>query len=177
MHWYWIDRITAFESRKRAEAIKAITLGEDHLHDHFQFYPVMPASLVVEGLAQTAGMLVSESNGYRTKVVLAKITQIIFHEMEFVPGDTLVYEALLEALRDDGAVVSVSVRKKGKLVAEGNLVFAHLGNSAVSGSSFSDKMLFEDGDLLKMMKVFRAYEVAVDENGNALKMPDMAISE
>ncbi len=43
MHWYWIDQITVFESQKRAESVKCISLAEDHLHDHFRFHPVMPA--------------------------------------------------------------------------------------------------------------------------------------
>lgn len=172
MHWYWIDRITVFESRTRAEAIKAITLAESHLHDHFQYHPVMPASLIIEGLAQTAGLLVGEANGYTTKVVLAKIPKIVFHETEFVPGDTLTYEAILEALRGDGAMVSVRAKKEGRLVAEGELVFAHLGDT-ISSHAFSNKMLFEDGDMIKMMRVFRAYEVAVDADGNRLQIPEI----
>ncbi|RYG85510.1 beta-hydroxyacyl-ACP dehydratase, partial [bacterium] len=33
MRWIWIDKFVAFESRKRAVAVKAVTLAEDHLHD------------------------------------------------------------------------------------------------------------------------------------------------
>ncbi len=50
-----------------------LTLAEEHLHDHLPGYPVMPASLIIEGLAQTGGILVGEAGGFAEKVVLAKI--------------------------------------------------------------------------------------------------------
>ena len=75
MRWYWIDRFTEFESGRRAKAVKNITLAEDHLHDHFPGYPIMPNSLVIEGMAQTGGLLVCESTGFREKVVLAKLSK------------------------------------------------------------------------------------------------------
>ena len=79
MRWVWIDRFVEFESGSRAKAIKNITLAEEHLHDHFPGFPVMPAALMLEGLAQTGGILVGEANDYREKVVLAKIPRAIFH--------------------------------------------------------------------------------------------------
>ena len=71
MRWYWIDRFIEFESGSRAKAVKNVTLAEDHLHDHFTSYPMLPNSLVVEGLAQTGGLLVCEHNHFAEKVVLA----------------------------------------------------------------------------------------------------------
>ena len=59
MRWFWIDRFIEFEAA-RAKAIKNISLGEEHLHDHFPGYPVMPNTLIVEGMAQTGGLLVCE---------------------------------------------------------------------------------------------------------------------
>lgn len=166
MHWHWIDRFTVFESRRRAEALKAVTLAEDHLHDHFQYHPVMPASLIIEGLAQTCGLLAGEANGYRTKVVLAKIPKIRFHELEAVGGDLLTYKVKMEALREDGAMFTVEAWKGETLMAEGELVFAHLSDNA-----FSDKNLFEDGDLIKMMRIFGAYDIGIDQEGNPLPVP------
>ena len=48
MRWYWIDRFLEFESGRRATAIKNVSLAEDHLHDHFPHYPMIPHSLVIE---------------------------------------------------------------------------------------------------------------------------------
>ena len=59
MRWFWIDRFSELVSGKTATAIKTISLSEEHLHDHFCGIPTMPNSLILEGMAQTAGMLVS----------------------------------------------------------------------------------------------------------------------
>ena len=58
MRWTWIDRFAAFESGKSAIAVKNLSLAEDHFADHFPGFPVMPAPLILEGLAQTGGILV-----------------------------------------------------------------------------------------------------------------------
>ena len=61
MRWIWIDKFIAFESGKRAVALKNVTMAEEHLHDHFPGFPVMPEALMIEGMAQTAGILVGEA--------------------------------------------------------------------------------------------------------------------
>jgi 3-hydroxyacyl-[acyl-carrier-protein] dehydratase len=166
MHWFWIDRITVFESQKRAEAYKAVTLAEDHMHDHFRFVPMMPGSLVIEGIAQTAGLLLHEAKGYKEKVVLAKIPKFIFHQVDIRPGDVLHYKVQLEIFREDGGVASAWAYRDGQLIAEGELMFAHLGNE------FSDQSLFADGDMMQMMRIFRVFEVAVNADGSKLCDPE-----
>ena len=170
MHWSWIDRFIEFESPKRAKAIKAITLAEDHLHDHFPFFPVMPASLIIEGVAQTGGLLVSEVNGYREKVVLGKLPKFVFHNTIAVPGDVLTYSVEVKNLSQDGAIVEATVHNGAELMAEGELVFAHLQ------SGFSETTLFEEGSLIDMMRIFGVYEIGIDENRNRLIDPELAKS-
>ena len=64
MRWMWIDKIIDFEAGNRLSAVKNVSLSEEHLHDHFaaderfEAQPIMPASLIIEGMAQTAGILV-----------------------------------------------------------------------------------------------------------------------
>ena len=169
MHWYWIDRITVFESQRRAESVKVITLAEDHLHDHFKYIPMMPGSLVIEGIAQTAGLLLHEAKGYKEKVVLAKIPKFIFHQVDLRPGDVLNYKVQLEMIREDGGVASAWAYRNGELFAEGELMFAHLGNE------FSSQTLFADGDMVQMMRIFRVFEVAVAPDGS--KLPDPELTE
>jgi 3-hydroxyacyl-[acyl-carrier-protein] dehydratase len=73
MRWIWIDKFLEFESGKRAVALKNVTLAEEHLHDHFPGFPVMPECLMIEAMAQTAGILVGEARKFQEKVILAKI--------------------------------------------------------------------------------------------------------
>jgi len=78
MRWIWIDKFVEFESGRRAVAVKNVTLAEEHLHDHFPGFPVMPETLMIEAMAQTAGILVGQARGFQEKVILAKIKKAIF---------------------------------------------------------------------------------------------------
>ncbi|HMP16878.1 MAG TPA: beta-hydroxyacyl-ACP dehydratase, partial [Gemmatales bacterium] len=90
MRWIWVDRFTEFTSKKAAKSIKNLSLAEDHFAHHFPGYPVMPVSLMLEGLAQTGGILVGEANNFEEKVVLAKIVRANFSR-EAWAGETLQY--------------------------------------------------------------------------------------
>src|SRR5580693_3117273 len=107
MRWFWIDRFLEFESGKHATAIKCVSLAEDYLHDHFPNHPIFPKSLVIEGLAQTGGLLVCEHNGFTEKVILAKVPKVVFH-CEAEPGDTLTYHTKIESLSNEGAQVTAT---------------------------------------------------------------------
>src|SRR5437879_8642000 len=104
MRWIWIDRFLAFESKKSARALKNLSLAEDYFADHFPGYPVMPATLILEGLAQTGGILVGEANDFREKVVLGKIPSARVHR-DALAGEQLVYAVEMLNLRPEGATV------------------------------------------------------------------------
>lgn len=125
MRWIWIDRFTAFEPGRSAVATKCLSLAEDHFADHFPGFPVMPASLIIEGLAQTGGILVGEVNQFREKVVLGKILAAKFHR-EVLAGETLTYSVTVVDLRDEGAVVRGVVTCGTDAVGEVDIFFAHL---------------------------------------------------
>ena len=147
MRWIWIDRFVKFESGKTAQAVKNITLAEEHLHDHFPGYPVMPAALIIEGMAQTAGILACEASGFKEKVVLAKITKAVFEGLA-VPGDTLLFTANVEEINEQFAVTAgdVSLSRAGcdgeksqsKHLATINLIFSHLDQN-IAGKKFPEK--------------------------------------
>src|SRR5436309_15705321 len=104
MRWIWIDRFLEFHSGRSAKAVKNLSLAEDHFADHFPGFPVMPAALILEGLAQTGGILVGEANQFREKVVLAKVPVAKFHR-EAMAGEQLAYRVDVLDLRPEGAVV------------------------------------------------------------------------
>lgn len=164
MRWYWIDRFIEFESGRYARAIKNISLAEDHLHDHFSAYPCMPTSLVIEGMAQTGGLLVSEVNHFAEKVVLAKVPKVRFH-CDAVPGDTLVYTTTIESISAQGAKVNAVSHKGDVLHAEAEIVFAHL-NHPDKGS------LFAPETFLQMLRLLGAFRVGRAADGSPLVPPE-----
>src|SRR5271163_4589601 len=138
MRWIWIDRFLDFQSGKSARAVKNLSLAEDHFADHFPGYPVMPACLMLEGLAQTGGILVGEANDFREKVVLAKITSAHF-QREAIAGEILWYDVEILTLRPEGASVAgkvyavppdhTSAEPPAEPFAQAEIFFAHLDKS------------------------------------------------
>ncbi len=167
MRWYWIDRFLEFESGRYAKAVKNVSLAEDHLHDHFPGYPLVPNSLVIEGLAQTGGLLICEYNQFSEKVVLAKVPKAAFH-CEATPGDALVYTAKVDYIRPEGAMVTATSHKGGVLHAEAELVFAHLNDSRLAS-------LFDPETFLRMMRLLGAFNVGHAADGSRLTPPKWMI--
>ncbi|MGD0653543.1 MAG: 3-hydroxyacyl-ACP dehydratase FabZ family protein [Thermoguttaceae bacterium] len=163
MRWYWIDKFIEFESGRYAKAVKCISLAEEHLHDHFSFYPMIPNSLVIEGMAQTGGLLISEHNQFSEKVVLAKIPKARFY-CDAVPGDTLIYTTTIEYIKDEGAMVSATSYKGDILHAEAEIVFAHLNDPRLG-------TLFEPETFLRMMRMLGAFDVGHAADGSRLVPP------
>jgi 3-hydroxyacyl-[acyl-carrier-protein] dehydratase len=164
MRWFWIDRYTEFESGRRATAIKNVSLAEEHLHDHFPGAPVMPNSLVLEGLAQTGGLLVAEHGAFQERVILAKVATARFH-FSAVPGDTLCYRTVIEDIHQDGAVVSGTSHVGERLQAEVQLFFVHLEEDRAG------KWLFDPASLLAMLKLLGVFDVGRDAHGRPLEIP------
>jgi 3-hydroxyacyl-[acyl-carrier-protein] dehydratase len=63
---------------------------------------MMPASLMLEGMAQTAGILVGSVRQFKEKVILAKVTEAIF-ESDVFPGQSIRYDAKIDRIDDMGA--------------------------------------------------------------------------
>lgn len=154
MRWIWIDRFVEFQSGSHATAIKNVTLAEDHLHDHFPGFPVMPGSLIMEGLAQTGGILLGESKQFRHIVVLAKVPRMTYHSWA-CPGDTLTYTARLTNSGEEGGCVECAAHVGQRLVAEGEIFFAHLAQKD-GGPKIDQKNFVFTTRLLGVLNVGKA---------------------
>jgi 3-hydroxyacyl-[acyl-carrier-protein] dehydratase len=164
MRWFWIDRFTEFERGRRAVAIKSVSLAEEQLDGYSPGFPIMPASLIIEGMAQTAGLLIGEMEGFAPRVVLAKIGKAVFHRPA-MPGDILRYEATIADVKGDGALASCRGTIDGELVAEVELMFAFLDERFPSGP------LFEPVDFAAMLRSFHMYDVGRTADGQPLELP------
>jgi 3-hydroxyacyl-[acyl-carrier-protein] dehydratase len=153
VRWIWIDRFELFEPGVRAVAVKNVSLAEDHIHDHFPGYPIMPTSLMIEGLAQTAGILVGEARNFEEKVILAKVKRAAFHSIVY-PGETVRYDARIEQLTESAASTAGRITVGDELVGEVEIVFSHIDQN-MRGLEFPDENFVFTDAFISLLNAFR----------------------
>lgn len=119
-----VDRILEVEPGVRAVGLKNVTMNEPYFVGHFPGYPVMPGVLIVEALAQvgSVAMLMVEAN--KGKIgFFAGIDGFRFRD-QVKPGDTLTLEVEITRLKGPIGKGKATATVEGKVVAEGELMFA-----------------------------------------------------
>ncbi|SRR5690606_9789332 len=157
MRWIWIDKFLSFESGKSAVAVKHATLAEEHLHDLYPDFPIVPHSLMVEGFAQTAGILVGEARKFAEKVILAKITRATFHRL-VRPGDAIEFHARIDQLSEHGASTSGQILCDGQTVAEIEMMFSHIDQN-MSGLAFPEHNFVFTDQFKQLLETYRCGDV------------------
>jgi 3-hydroxyacyl-[acyl-carrier-protein] dehydratase len=165
MRWMWIDRVVELVPRERLVAVKNVSLAEEHLHDHFAArpatdrspalapLPVMPACFIIEGMAQSAGILVGHAGAFREKVVLAKVNTVELSR-DATPGTTLRYTATIERMDESGAatrgVVELLEWSAGaamptaQTIGRIDLMFSHLDKNMAGAEFPSHNFVFSE---------------------------------
>ncbi len=164
MRWFLIDRFEKFISGQQATAVKAISMTEPAVDDYSVTFPRYPSSLIVEGIAQAGGILVSQIHDFKHRVVLAKINHSTFNFFA-VPGDRLVIDVQILNLQKFGAVVSGLSKVSDHVQAEVELVFAYLGDD------FEGVELFEPGGFCRVLRSLKLFDVGVNPNGTPIAVP------
>ncbi len=119
-----VDRIIELEVGKKAVGIKNVTINEPFFQGHFPDYPVMPGVLIVEALAQVGAVAILSVEENKGKIgLLAGLDGFRFKE-QVKPGDTLVLEVELTRVRASIGKGRGVAKVNGKVVAEGDLMFA-----------------------------------------------------
>jgi len=152
MRWIWIDRFVEFTPGVSATAVKNVSLAEEHLHDHWEDFPVMPVSLMIEGMAQTAGILVGQARNFQEKVVLAKVSKAEFAEL-VVPGDQLKYQARIETITAQAASTRGIVFKNDRQIGTVDLMFSHIDQN-MAGLKFPKENFVFTGQFLRLLAGF-----------------------
>jgi 3-hydroxyacyl-[acyl-carrier-protein] dehydratase len=131
MRFLLIDRITAWEPGRSAEAVKTVAMSEDLFDDHFPLRPIFPGVLLVEGMAQLAGLLLEEGvrreTGRNVKALMSIVERAKFRRV-VRPGDRLAYRVEVLSVNEAGGRVAARARldgdaRDGADVADCHLVF------------------------------------------------------
>jgi beta-hydroxyacyl-ACP dehydratase FabZ len=117
-----VDRIVELEG-ERIVGIKNVTANEPFFQGHFPDFPVMPGVLIVEAMAQTAGVLVLQNMEDRhNKLVLLVAVENARFRRPVVPGDTLRMEMKVIKRKASVAKMAGVATVDGMVVAEAEVM-------------------------------------------------------
>jgi len=122
-----VDRVVELVDRRSIRGIKNVTMNEPFFPGHFPGYPVMPAVLVIEALAQLASILAwtmsGRDPGDGTLIFFAGIDNARFRR-QVRPGDQLVLESEVQRMVRGIGKFAVRAKVDGEIVAEADLLAA-----------------------------------------------------
>lgn len=124
----------------------------------------MPPSLMIEGVAQTAGILVGEAKNFQENVILAKIRQATFDDYA-MPGDQLRYDVTLESLDDRAGVTAGTVYKNDEKIGQVDMIFSHVNQAESTLELPSHNFVFTPA-FLDLLSAFRS-KSAKDDGAQA----------
>ena len=120
-----VDRIVEMEGEKRIVGLKNVTINEQFFQGHFPGVPVMPGVLIIEAMAQVAGVLIyRDMPDKHTKLIYFTGIESAKFRRPVVPGDQLRIEMELLNRRTNFGKMAGRATVEGKLVAEAIVLFA-----------------------------------------------------
>ncbi len=118
-----IDRVLEIVPKQRIVALKNVTANESYFNGHFPAKPVMPGVLIIESMAQAAGLVMLSMEEHKGKVPYFTGIDNARFRRTVVPGDQLIVE--IEVLRLKGNVGRVKgwAKVDNQVVAEAEMMF------------------------------------------------------
>jgi len=119
-----VDRIIEFEEGKRIVGLKNVTANEHFFTGHFPGRPVMPGVLIVEAMAQTAGILMLSRAENRGKLAYFMSMDKVKFRRTVLPGDQLILKAEVVRIKSRTIQIRGQAFVKEKVVAEAEMMFS-----------------------------------------------------
>ncbi len=154
MRWLLLDSINSIDIEKgRSQAKRAITRAEDFFDDYFNFYPVLPQTLMIEMIAQAGGVLVGASLSFSKEIILGKIDWARFHA-EVMPPSILTIDAWITDKGDDGTRIEGKITNDGGVtVCEASILLGHLDKLETNGFLPSGQSVVFSEDFMNSYKI------------------------
>ena len=129
-----VDRILEVEGDKRIVGLKNVTINEPFFQGHFPGAPVMPGVLILESMAQVAGVMIYRNLPDRhTKLIYFTGIENAKFRRPVLPGDQLRIEMQLLNRRTNFGKMNGQATVDGKMVAEAIVTFAITERPGQSG--------------------------------------------
>ena len=113
-----VDRVVDIQGDESGIGIKNVTINEPQFQGHFPGNPVFPGVLMIEGMAQTAGVLCIAATGAQPKLVFFLTIDKAKFRKPVRPGDTIEYHMKRIARRKSMWWYRGEAKVAGQIVAE-----------------------------------------------------------
>jgi 3-hydroxyacyl-[acyl-carrier-protein] dehydratase len=124
-----VDRVLELEPGKRIKTIKNVTGNEIQFLGHFGDFAIMPGTLIIEAIGQSASLLFSHTSGkgmnQKEFMALAAVNDMRFL-LPVLPGHVMTMEINVLKMTDEAALVEGYARVDDTLVTRGKLSFVRM---------------------------------------------------
>ena len=121
-----VDRVVECEPGERLLAIKNVTYNEPFFTGHFPGRPVMPGVLIIEAMAQTAGILMLSRPENRGKLAYFMSIDKVKFRKAVVPGDQLILKIDVVKIKSRTILIRGQAYVENKIAAEADMMFSLL---------------------------------------------------
>lgn len=130
MKFALLDRILELERGERIVAVKAVSLSEEYLRDHFPTFAVFPGVLMLEAMAEAASWLVRDAHDFAPEVILLQYAKNVTYRNFVRPGSVLTLTVTCRRLaRSESEFIGVGHCEREEVVkARFGLVHSGDGN-------------------------------------------------
>lgn len=118
-----VDRVLDFVPSQKIVALKNVTVNESFFNGHFPARPVMPGVLIIESMAQAAGLLMLAQDGYKGKIAYFTGIDHARFRKAIVPGDQIIMEVEILRVRGNMGRAKGIAKVDGKVAAEAEMMF------------------------------------------------------
>ncbi len=119
-----VDRVVEIEKGKSAVGIKNVTINDGFFQGHFPTKPVMPGVLMIEAMAQTAGVVILTNEQHHGKVAFFMAINNVKFRKVVAPGDQLLMEVNIVRDKSKTAQVHGIARVGDQIVVEADMMFS-----------------------------------------------------
>lgn len=123
-----VDRVLELEPGKSIKALKNVTGSEIQFLGHFPEYAIMPGTLIIEAIGQSASILFSHSTGGKGMKPREFMALSAVNDMRFLapvlPGQTMIMDINILKMVEDAALIEGVATVDGTPVTRGKLSFA-----------------------------------------------------
>lgn len=118
-----VDRVLEIVPRQRLVALKNVTVNENFFNGHFPEKPVMPGVLIIESMAQAAGLVMLSEDQHKGKIPYFTGIDNARFRRTIVPGDQIIIEIEVIRLKGNVGRAKAVAKVDNQIATEAELMF------------------------------------------------------